>query len=74
MVFPSIVRWPVVDMVVPTQNLPDAVELLTQATLRNIIARMTLDDTFSSREQINSALLSKVCRARPSNRPHSVRA
>ena len=66
MVFPSIVRWPVVDMVVPTQNLPDAVELLTQATLRNIIARMTLDDTFSSREQINSALLSKVCSARPS--------
>jgi len=44
------------------QNLPDAVELLTQATLRNIIARMTLDDTFSSREQINSALLSKIQR------------
>ena len=42
------------------QNLPDAIELLTQATLRNIIAQMTLDDTFSSREQINNALLSKV--------------
>lgn len=44
------------------QNLPDAVELLTQATLRNIIARMTLDDTFSSREQINAQLLSKIQR------------
>lgn len=28
-------------------NLPDAVELLTQATLRNIIAKITLDDTYS---------------------------
>jgi len=42
------------------QNLPDAVELLTQATLRNIVATMTLDDTFSSRELINSRLLSKI--------------
>lgn len=42
------------------QNLPDAIELLTQATLRNIIALMTLDDTFSSREAINAELLSKV--------------
>ena len=38
------------------QNLPDAIELLTQTTLRNIIAQMTLDDTFSSRELINSIL------------------
>ena len=44
------------------QNLPDAIELLTQATLRDIIAQMTLDDTFSSREQINAVLLSKVQR------------
>jgi regulator of protease activity HflC (stomatin/prohibitin superfamily) len=44
------------------QNLPDAVELLTQATLRNIVAAMTLDDTFSSREEINSELLSKIQR------------
>lgn len=44
------------------QNLPDAVELLTQATLRNIIAQMTLDDTFSSREAINSELLAKIQR------------
>lgn len=43
-------------------NLPDAVELLTQATLRDIIAQMTLDDTFSSREQINTLLLSQVQR------------
>lgn len=41
-------------------NLPDAVELLTQSTLRNIIAHMTLDDTFSSREKINSELLAKI--------------
>jgi len=38
------------------QNLPDAIELLTQTSLRNIIAQMTLDDTFSSREIINSRL------------------
>mmetsp|Transcript_158744 Transcript_158744/g.385588 ORF Transcript_158744/g.385588 Transcript_158744/m.385588 type:complete len:338 (+) Transcript_158744:235-1248(+) len=44
------------------QNLPDAVELLTQATLRNIVAQMTLDDTFSSREVINGQLLSKIQR------------
>lgn len=40
------------------ENLPDAIELLTQATLRNIIANMTLDDTFSSRDHINANLLS----------------
>jgi len=38
------------------QNLPDCVELLTQTTLRNIIALMTLDDTFSNRDLINSRL------------------
>jgi len=42
------------------QNLPDAIELLTQTTLRNIIAQMTLDDTFSSRELINSQLKEKT--------------
>lgn len=46
------------------QNVPDAVELLTQATLRNIVAKMTLDDTFSSRDEINAELLSKVRRGR----------
>lgn len=40
------------------ENLPDAIELLTQSTLRNIIANMTLDDTFSSRDHINANLLS----------------
>jgi regulator of protease activity HflC (stomatin/prohibitin superfamily) len=44
------------------QNLPDAVELLTKSTLRNIIATMTLDDTFSSREKINGELLGKISR------------
>lgn len=52
------------------QDLPDAIELLTQvestifyymqATLRNIVAKITLDDTFSSREAINEELLEKV--------------
>ena len=31
------------------QDLPDAIELLTQSSLRQICARMSLDDTFSSR-------------------------
>lgn len=42
------------------QNIPDAVEFVTQATLRNIIANMTLDDTFSSRDTINAELLLRV--------------
>ena len=46
--------------VLEIQNLPDAVELLTQATLRNVISKMTLDDTFSSREKINHQLLQKM--------------
>jgi len=46
--------------VLEIQNLPDAIELLTQATLRNIISNMTLDDTFSSREKINHTLLQKM--------------
>jgi len=44
------------------QNLPDAIELLTQSTLRNIIAHLSLDDTFSSRERINEELLQAVVR------------
>jgi len=44
------------------QNLPDAIELLTQSSLRNIVAGLTLDDSFSSRELINAELLSKVQR------------
>jgi regulator of protease activity HflC (stomatin/prohibitin superfamily) len=46
--------------VLEVANLPDAIELLTQATLRNIIASMTLDDTFSSREKLNQELLYKM--------------
>ncbi len=39
------------------QNLPDAIEMLTQSTLRNIIAGLTLDETFSSREYVNDRLI-----------------
>jgi len=46
--------------VLGVQNLPDSIELLTQASLRNIISNMTLDDTFSSREKINHHLLLKM--------------
>ncbi len=42
------------------QNVPDSLELLTQATLRNTIAKMSLDDTFSSREEIDHELLSAI--------------
>jgi regulator of protease activity HflC (stomatin/prohibitin superfamily) len=44
------------------QNLPDAIELLTQSTLRNCIATLTLDETFSSREAINAMLLGAIHR------------
>jgi regulator of protease activity HflC (stomatin/prohibitin superfamily) len=37
-------------------NLPDAIEKLTQTTLRNVIGEMDLDETLSSRETINSKL------------------
>ena len=37
-------------------NLPDAIEKLTQTTLRNIIGEMDLDATFFSRDTINSKL------------------
>jgi len=42
------------------QNLPDCIELLTQSTLRQICGQMTLDETFSSRDEINAELLSKI--------------
>jgi len=38
------------------QNLPDAIEKLTQTTLRNVIGEMDLDDTLTSRDIINSKL------------------
>jgi len=37
-------------------NLPDAIEKLTQTTLRNVVGEMDLDHTLSSRETINSKL------------------
>jgi regulator of protease activity HflC (stomatin/prohibitin superfamily) len=39
-------------------NFAEAIEKLTQTTLRNVIGEMTLDDTLSSRDQINGRLLS----------------
>jgi len=38
-------------------NFAEAIEKLTQTTLRNVIGEMTLDDTLSSRDQINGRLL-----------------
>lgn len=37
-------------------NLPDAVEKLTQTTLRNVIGELDLDQTLSSRDTINTRL------------------
>lgn len=39
-------------------NLPEAIEKLTQTTLRNVIGELDLDETLSSREVINSKLRS----------------
>ena len=38
------------------QNLPEAIEKLTQATLRNIVGEMDLDETLVSRSMINEKL------------------
>ncbi len=37
-------------------NLPNAIEKLTQTTLRNVIGELDLDETLSSRDKINSKL------------------
>ncbi|MEW6235425.1 MAG: SPFH domain-containing protein [Candidatus Omnitrophota bacterium] len=37
-------------------NLPDAIEKMTQTTLRNVIGEMDLDEILSSRDTINSKL------------------
>jgi regulator of protease activity HflC (stomatin/prohibitin superfamily) len=37
-------------------NLPDAIEKLTQTTLRNVIGDMNLDETLTSRDTINARL------------------
>ena len=45
-------------------NLPDAIEKLTQTTLRNVIGEMDLDQTLTSRDTINSklrAVLDEAC-------------
>jgi regulator of protease activity HflC (stomatin/prohibitin superfamily) len=39
-------------------NLPDAIEKLTQTTLRNVIGEMYLDETLTSRDTINAKLRS----------------
>ena len=41
-------------------NVPDMIELITQSTLRNLIAELTLDEMFSSRELVNAELLEKT--------------
>jgi regulator of protease activity HflC (stomatin/prohibitin superfamily) len=38
------------------QNLPDAISKLTQTTLRNVIGGMDLDQTLTSRDNINAQL------------------
>ncbi|MFC4665590.1 SPFH domain-containing protein [Falsiporphyromonas endometrii] len=38
------------------QNLPDAIEKLTQTSLRNVIGEMDLDETLTSRDTINGKL------------------
>ena len=41
-------------------NLPQALETLTQTTLRNVVGEMDLDDTLSSRDSINSKLVATI--------------
>lgn len=38
------------------QNLPEAIEKLTQTTLRNLVGQLDLDETLVSRDKINSEL------------------
>lgn len=44
-------------------NLPIALETLTQTTLRNVIGDMELDQTLSSRDVINTSLVSTIDQA-----------
>lgn len=46
----------VVKAVYEITNLPDAIEKLTQTTLRNVIGELDLDECLTSRETINSKL------------------
>ncbi len=55
----AILYFQVIDPIKATyeiSNLPDAIEKLTQTTLRNVIGDMNLDETLSSRDTINSKL------------------
>lgn len=55
----AILYFQVIDPVKATYeiaNLPDAIEKLTQTTLRNVIGEMDLDQTLTSRDTINSKL------------------
>lgn len=55
----AILYFQIVDPVRATyeiQNLPDAIEKLTQTSLRNVIGEMDLDETLTSRDTINSKL------------------
>ncbi len=38
------------------ENLPDAIEKLTQTTLRNVIGELDLDETLTSRDTVNTKL------------------
>ena len=42
-------------------NLPNAIEKLTQTTLRNIIGELELDETLTSRDTINTKLRARRC-------------
>jgi len=48
------------DAVYEIENLPIALETLTQTTLRNVIGEMDLDDTLTSREKINASLVETI--------------
>ena len=55
----AILYFQIIDPVKATYeiaNLPDAIEKLTQTTLRNVIGDMNLDETLTSRDTINSKL------------------
>ncbi|OHD54582.1 MAG: hypothetical protein A2Y33_03510 [Spirochaetes bacterium GWF1_51_8] len=55
----AMLYYQVTDVVKATyeiQNLPDAIEKLTQTTLRNVIGELELDETLISRDVINNKL------------------
>lgn len=45
-----------VDAIYEINNLPNAIEKLTQTTLRNVIGELELDETLTSRDTINAKL------------------